>query len=332
MADNTQTPLSSPGTEVWPALPLEAWQDTYATLHMWMQIVGKIRLNLAPMVNHWWQVPLYVSARGLTTSPIPCGTRTFEIIFDFIDHNMQIEANDGARRLIDLAPRSVADFYSETMGALRSLNIEVAIWTKPVEVAERIPFEEDHKHAAYDPEYARRLWQILVQLDRVLKEFRSHFIGKVSPVHFFWGAFDMAVTRFSGRKAPEHPGVPNVARFVMVEAYSHEVSSCGFWPGAGLGAPSFYAYAYPEPVGFESYPVQPDEAYYHQEMREFLLPYETVRAAEDPDAVLLSFFQSTYEAAAFLGKWDRASLERSDMTSFKGNGELGPRKPRPQDP
>ena len=332
MSEISQTPRSTTGLEAWPPLPLDEWQETYATLHMWMQIVGKIRLRLTPMVNHWWQVPLYVSARGLTTSPVPYGTRTFEIIFDFVDHTMRVETNEGARRSISLAPRSVADFYQEIMSALRSLNIEVAIWTRPVEVAERIYFEQDQKHAAYDPEYAQRLWRILVQVDRVFKDFRSRFIGKVSPVHFFWGAFDMAVTRFSGRKAPEHPGVPNVARFVMVEAYSHEVSSCGFWPGAGLGMPAFYAYAYPEPIGFEDYPVQPDEATYSKEMREFLLPYEVVRTAEAPDSVLLAFLQSTYEAAANLARWDRALLERSNATSFKGGGELGSRKPRPQDP
>lgn len=309
MADTPQT-----GMEQWPPLPLEEWGDTCATLHMWMQVVGKIRLGLAPMVNHWWQVPLYVCARGLTTSPIPYGTRAFEIVFDFIDHGMRIETSDGKRRSIPLRPRTVADFYGETLSALRSVGIDVAIWTKPVEVDERIAFEQDEKHAAYDPEYAGRWWRILTQVDRVLKAFRSRFIGKASPAHFFWGAFDMAATRFSGRRAPEHPGAPNVARFVMVEAYSHEVSSCGFWPGAGLGAPAFYAYAYPEPEGFASYAVQPAEAYYDKQFREFLLPYEAVRTAKAPDALLLAFFQSTYEAAANLGSWDRPALERSGAT------------------
>jgi hypothetical protein len=237
--------------------------------------------------------------------------RTFEIDFDFIDHRMHIHASDGQNRSIDLRPRSVADFYTETLSALRSLGIGPVIWTKPVEVEERIPFEQDLAHASYDPEYANRWWRILVQVDRVFKDFRSRFIGKSSPVHFFWGAFDIAVTRFSGRKAPEHPGVPNVGRFVMVEAYSHEVSSCGFWPGAGPGMPTFYSYAYPEPDAFHAYRVDPGEAYYDEQLREFLLPYDVVRTAPKPDAVLLSFLQSTYEAAANLARWDREALERS---------------------
>jgi hypothetical protein len=294
----------------WPSLPLDSWQETCATLHMWTQIVGKIRLKLSPMINHWWQVPLYVTARGLTTSPIPREDRTFQIDFDFFDHAMRIVSATGENRAVALRPRSVADFYGETMEALRGLGIPVAIWTTPVEVPDRTPFEKDEAHRSYDPVPVHRFWRILVQIDRVLKEFRSRFIGKVSPVHFFWGAFDMAVTRFSGRRAPEHPGAPNVARFVMVEAYSHEVSSCGFWPGPGLGEPAFYAYAYPEPEGFKEYPVRPDEAYYHKDLREFLLPYEAVRTAESPDETLLSFFQSTYDAAAVPGRWDRVSLER----------------------
>ncbi len=297
--------------EVWPELPLEAWQDTYATLHMWTQIVGKIRLALAPMTNHWWQVPLYVTSCGLSTSPMPYGARICQIDLDFLRHEMRLTTDTGEERALALAPRPVADFYAETMHALRALGVEVAIWTTPVEVPERIPFERDHRHGAYDPEYARRFWKILVQTDRVLKEFRSRFIGKVSPVHFFWGAFDMAVTRFSGRRAPEHPGAPNVARFVVVEAYSHEVSSCGFWPGAGLGSPAFYAYAYPEPPGFRDYPVRPEEAHYDHVLGEFVLPYEAVRAARSPDELLLAFLESTYEAAAVLARWDRASLERN---------------------
>ncbi|MGH7206007.1 MAG: DUF5996 family protein [Nitrospiraceae bacterium] len=297
-------------TDVWPSLPLEAWRDTYATLHMWTQVIGKIRLALAPMVCHWWQVTLYVTSRGLTTSPIPYGTRIFQIDFDFLDHKLRIETADGDHRSLALAPRSVAEFYRETMAALRSLGIDVSIWTTPVEVEDRTPFEQDHKHATYDPEYAQRCWRILVQATRVLTDFRSRFIGKVSPVHFFWGAFDLAFTRFSGRPAPKHPGAPNVARFVAREAYSHEVSSCGFWPGAGLGTPAFYAYAYPEPEGFKEYPIKPEEAFYSKELREFLLPYDAVRTAKSPDAALLAFLQSTYEAAATLGKWDRAALER----------------------
>jgi hypothetical protein len=298
-------------TPPWPLLPLEEWQDTCATLHMWMQVAGKIRLKLSPMTNHWWQVPLYVTSRGLTTSPIPYRMRTFEMNFDFIDHRMHLEANDGQKRSIDLKPRPVADFYAETLGALRSMGIEPVIWTKPVEVEERIPFEQDQTHASYDPEYANRWWRILVQVDRVFKDFRSRFIGKASPVHFFWGAFDIAATRFSGRKAPEHPGVPNVGRSVMVEAYSHEVSSCGFWPGAGPGMPAFYSYAYPEPEAFHTCRVKPVEAYYDEQLREFLLPYDVVRTAKNPDEVLLAFLQSTYEAAAKLALWDRNALERS---------------------
>lgn len=301
---------SGNGKDVWPGLPLEAWQDTCVTLHMWSQIIGKIKLKLAPLVNHWWQVPLYVTTRGLSTSPIPSKQRIFQVDFDFIDHEMRIGLDTGDIQSIELKPRSVADFYRATMAVLHSLGIDVSIWTTPVEVPERIPFERDNKHSTYDPEYAQCHWRVLVQVDRVLKIFRSRFIGKASPVHFFWGAFDLAATRFSGRRAPSHPGAPNVGRSVMLEAYSHEVSSCGFWPGAGLGKPAFYAYAYPEPTGFKEYQVQPPEAYYDTNFREFILPYEAVRLADSPDDKLLSFFQSTYEAAANLGKWDRMSLER----------------------
>jgi len=297
-------------TEIWPDLPLDAWQETCITLHRWMQIVGKIRLALAPPVPHCWQVPLYVTARGLTTSPIPYGNLIFQIDFDFIDHELQLQTSQGAKRSFELSPRSVADFYREIMDQLHALGIDVSIWTVPVEIEDRTPFERDLQHRAYDPEHARRFWQILVQVDRVLKTFRCRFVGKVSPVHFFWGGFDMAVTRFSGRRAPPHPGFPNVARSVMLDAYSHEVSSCGFWPGAGLGMPSFYAYAYPEPKGFGEYPIQPREAYYNTTFREFLLPYDVVRTASAPDETLLAFLQSTYEAAAILGQWDRAALER----------------------
>jgi hypothetical protein len=285
---------------------------------MWSQIIGKIRLNLAPMVNHWWQVAFYITSRGLTTSPMPYHGQVFEIDFDFIAHTLSITTDRGDTRTIALKPCSVADFYHATMDALCSLDIEVTVWTTPVEVSERIPFEQDTTHAAYDPDYAQRHWRVLVQADRVLKEFRSRFLGKVSPVHFFWGAFDVAVTRFSGRRAPDHPGVPNVARFVMREAYSHEVSSCGFWPGAGLGEPAFYAYAYPEPEGFKDTVVQPDAAYYNTDWGEFVLPYEAVRMAESPDATLLSFLQSTYEAAADLATWDRASLERGERNKDWG--------------
>jgi hypothetical protein len=295
----------------WPALPLAEWKDTYSTLHMWTQIVGKIRLALTPLVNHWWNVPLYVAPRGLSTSAIPYSDRFFQITFDFISHLLLIETTDGSTKTIALRSRSVAEFYQEMMAALNSLGMHVTIWTTPVEVADRTPFEKDQKHSTYDPEYAQRVWRILAQTSRVLTEFRSRFIGKVSPVHFFWGAFDLAVTRFSGRTAPSHPGVPNCGLFVMVEAYSHEVSSCGFWPGGGLiDEPAFYAYAYPEPQGFKEYPIQPPEAFYHREISEFLLPYDVVRSAKSPDEVLLSFLQSTYEAEAMCAKWDRAELER----------------------
>lgn len=296
----------------WPELPLAEWQDTYTTLHMWTQVVGKMKLMQSPHVNHWWQVVLYVNARGLTSSPIPYGTRTFEIDFDFMDHVLVARTSDGAQRTIALADRSVADFYRELMDVLHSLEIYVKIWTKPVEVQERILFEEDHTHASYDSRYVRRLWQIMVQTDRVLKQFRSGFIGKCSPVHFFWGAFDMAVTRFSGRTAPVHPGgVPALADFVVREAYSHEVSSCGFWPGGGaVQEPAFYAYAYPEPAGFKEATVIPEQAFYSAELNEFVLPYDAVRQSPNPDDMLLKFLQSTYEAAANLGNWDRKSLER----------------------
>jgi len=311
MSETRPSVRSSHRDEIWPSLPLEAWQDTYATLHRWVQIIGKIRLRLAPMTNHWWQVALYVTSRGFSTSPVPYGSHIFQIDFDFLAHEMRITTDTGDMRSVALASRSVADFHAETMHALRSMGIDVHIWTTPVEIPDRTPFERDRVHAAYDPEYAQRFWRVLVQADRVLKEFRSRYVGKASPTHFFWGAFDVAVTRFSGRRAPEHPGSPNVGRSVMVEAYSHEVSSCGFWPGAGLGIPAFYAYAYPEPEGFKEWPVRPAEACYHRDFREFILPYDAVRMAESPDRTLLAFFQTTYEAAAIPGQWDRASLERS---------------------
>jgi len=298
-------------TNSWPALPLEQWKDTYGTLHMWTQIVWKIRLALAPLVNHWWNVTLYVTPRGLTTSAMPYNDRLIRIDFDFIDHMVLIQTTDGSTKSISLRPRQVAEVYQEMMASLESLGMPVNIWTTPVEVPDRTPFESDHKHAAYDPEYAQRVWRIMAQASRVFTEFRSRFIGKVSPIHFFWVAFDLAVTRFSGRTAPSHPGVPNCGRFVAVEAYSHEVSSCGFWPGGGpVNEPAFYAYAYPEPQGFKDYPVKPQEAFYHTGMGEFLLPYDVVRNAKSPDEVLLSFMQTTYEAAATCAKWERRVLER----------------------
>lgn len=300
---------------IWPSLLLAEWQETYQTLHLWTQIIGKIRMALAPQVNHWWHSTLYVTPRGLTTSTIPYKTGNFQINFDFLDHQLRIETSDGMTKIIALAPRSVADFYQAVMSTLSAIGIDVQIWTVPQEVAEPIPFEQDHKHAAYNPEYAQRFWRILVQADRVMTLFRSQYAGKCSPVHFFWGSFDLAVTRFSGRRAPEHPGgVPNMADWVTREAYSHEVSSCGFWFGGDSTEALFYAYAYPEPEGFKDYPVQPQAAFYSSQMKEFILPYEAVRQADEPDTTLLAFLQSTYEAAAHLGNWDRAALEYTPVT------------------
>jgi hypothetical protein len=298
--------------EDWPSLPLAAWDETRATLHMWTQIIGKIRLAQAPMINHWWQVPLYLTSRGLTTSPIPYGASTFQIDLDFIEHSLRISVDDGRRETLALQPRSVADFHAELMGRMRSLGLEVPVWTMPCEIEHPIRFEDDHQHAAYNAAFANRFWHVLVQADRVLTLFRARFLGKVSPVHFFWGSFDLAVTRFSGRRAPPRPGGPNVADKVTREAYSHEVSSAGFWPGAaGLSEPVFYAYAYPAPVGFAQAPAGPAAASYNTAFGEFLLPYEAVRQAVAPDDLLLEFLQTTYEAAADLGRWDRAALERA---------------------
>ena len=299
--------------EAWPSLPLEAWSETCATLHMWMQIVGKVRLAQCPWVNHSWHVTLYVTARGLTTSPIPYGTRTFQIDFDFIDHRLTVQSSDGGLGGFPLQPQSVAVFYRRLMEEMGKLDLHVDIHKKPNEVPDPIPFDQDESHAAYDREYANRFWQVLVQADRVFKEFRARFIGKCSPVHFFWGAPDLAVTRFSGRRAPEHPGgVPNLPDRVTREAYSHEVSSCGFWPGGGpIPYPAFYSYAYPEPAWFSKALIKPDAAFYSPDLREFILAYDIVRQSESPDDTLLDFLQTTYEAAANLAKWDRASLERS---------------------
>jgi hypothetical protein len=299
--------------ETWPSLPLEAWKDTYATLHLWLQVVGKIRMTQMPWINHSWHVTLYVTARGLTTSPIPYGTTLFQMDFDFIDHRLLIQTHEGARRELALRPRSVAEFYQEVIGTLKQLGLDVHIHTLPNEVPDPVPFERDDKHASYDAEYANRLWRILLQADRVFQTFRARFIGKCSPVHFFWGSFDLAVTRFSGRTAPSHPGgVPHLPDAVTREAYSHEVSSCGFWPGGGpVAYPAFYSYAYPTPAGFREATVRPRAAVYSSELGEFLLPYDEVRTAARPDDVLLEFLQSTYEAAANLGRWDRSALERN---------------------
>ncbi|NGZ61145.1 MAG: hypothetical protein CV081_11685 [Nitrospira sp. LK265] len=302
-------------SEAWPSLPLDEWKDTYATLHMWTQVAGKVRFALSPWVNHSWHVTLYVTSRGLTTSPIPYGEKTFEIKFDFIEHMLLIETSGGEVKVIELRPRSVADFYGEVMSSLSGLGMDIHIHTLPNEVADPVPFEKDEQHASYDPEYANRFWRVLVQTDRVFKEFRAKFIGKCSPVHFFWGSFDMAVTRFSGRTAPPHPGgVPHLPDVVAREAYSHEVSSCGFWPGGGpIPYPVYYSYAYPAPDGFKDARVRPSAAFYSADLGEFLLPYDEVRKAGKPDTVLLDFLRSTYEAAADLAKWDRPALERDKL-------------------
>jgi hypothetical protein len=304
-------PEGRAATEVWPELNYADWKDTCATLHMWTQIVGKIRLTLTPWTNHSWHVTLYVTARGLTTSPIPHGTDTFEIRFDFVDHQLRILKSDGAQRSIELKPRSVADFYKAVMAALDELKLPVKIDIVPNEIPNPIPFDRDEQHRSYDPEYANRFWRVLVQADRVFKEFRSRFCGKCSPVHFFWGAPDLAVTRFSGRAAPKHPGgIPHLPDAITREAYSQEVSSLGFWPGAdAMPMPIFYSYAYPEPEGFSKAKVKPDAASYNAQFHEFVLPYDAVRTAKSPDDVLLEFAQSAYDAASQLGNWDRAALE-----------------------
>ena len=295
---------------LWPELPYESWRETCATLHLWTQVVGKIRLAQTPWMNHSWHVPLYVTARGLTTSPIPYLAGTFDIEFDFVEHVLDMRVSGGARKRIDLKPQSVAAFHKAVMEALASLGVTVAIKEKPCEIAGAIPFSQDHQHASYDAAYAQRFWRVLLQADRVLKRFRTRFVGKCSPVHFFWGSFDLAVTRFSGRRAPPFPGsAPGVAQEVMREAYSHEVSSAGFWPGGPGTDAAFYSYAYPAPEGFSQRAVRPAEASFNQALGEFLLPYEAVRTAPDPDASLDAFLQSTYEAAAETGNWDRDSLE-----------------------
>lgn len=299
--------------ERWPALPLAQWEDTRATLHLWTQIVGKVRLALAPMVNHWWQAPLYVSARGLTTSAIPYAGGVVELTFDFQDEVLRIRTSAGASRAVALAPRTVADFHGDVLSTLLDVGVRAHITRTPVEMENVIPFDEDETHASFDAEAARRFWRVLIDVDRVLNEFRGGFIGKCSPVHFWWGSFDIAVTRFSGRTAPRHPGgIPNVADYVMQEAYSHECMSVGWWPGGGLvPEPAFYAYSYPEPDGCSAAQVSPSAAYYHPEMREWILPYEAARTAQDPDAEVMSFLESTYGTVARFGNWDRAALDRA---------------------
>jgi hypothetical protein len=298
-------------TIVWPELPYSAWRDTQATLQLWTQIVGKIRLTQTPWLNHSWHVTLYVTSRGLTTSPIPHGDRTFEIEFDFLSSQLVITLSDGGSRKIALEPRTVADFYAAVTTALTELQVPVRIKEYPCEIAGATRFSEDRIHSAYDREYAQRFWQVLVQVERVFKQFRTGFIGKASPVHFFWGSFDLAVTRFSGRRAPTFTGkAPGLDASVMQEAYSHEVSSAGFWPGGnGIDYAAFYSYAYPTPAQFKNCPVKPQGATFNAALGEFLLPYDTVREAADPDAALLSFLQSTYEAAAQSAQWDRTELE-----------------------
>ena len=296
----------------WPDLPLSAWSDTCETLHRWTQVVGKVRMVLTPLVNHWWNVTLYVTSRGLTTSPIPADGCTFELLFDFHNHQLIFETSDGAVEQLALAPMSVARFYSEVTDRLGRLGIKIHIWTMPSEIEHAVPFDQDHTHAQYDPVMVRRFWEALVQADRVFKNFRSRFIGKVSPVHFFWGSFDLAVTRFSGRRAPPPGGVsPNIAGWVMAEAYSHEVSSCGFWPGnGGYGRAAFYVYAYPEPPGYGDIQLRTPDAFYDKALGQFILPYDAVSQAADPDALLLGFLQETYDGAAKLAHWDRYALER----------------------
>jgi hypothetical protein len=296
--------------EVWPALPFNEWKETAATLHMWTQIVGKVRLSLTPWTNHSWHVTLYLTARGLTTSPIFLGARVLQIDFDFVDHVLRMQTGEGIKKNIKLAPKSVAAFYREVMDALGELEIAVEINTTPNEVDPAVPFEQNEKDSAYDSESANRFWRVLLQSDRVFKEFRSDFCGKCSPVHFFWGSFDLAVTRFSGRPAPPHPGgVPHLPNAVAREAYSHEVSSLGFWPGNEMmPEPIYYSYAYPEPKGFSEAKVQPAAASYNAQLKEFVLPYEAMRQAASPDQALLDFARSTYDAASTLGNWDRAAF------------------------
>ncbi|GCE20870.1 DUF5996 family protein [Dictyobacter kobayashii] len=299
--------------EAWPALPLVTpWLETRETLHLWMQVVGKVRLELSPYINHWWQVPLYLTARGLTTSSIPVPGQPgqiFEVLFDFIDHQLLIQTSAGTGKTLPLIPRSVSEFYHEFMESLHALGIEVRINPLPSEIQHPIPCDQDDIHDSYDAESAQRFWRVLLHIQAVMKEFRGGFIGKASPIHFFWGSFDLAVTRFSGRRAPARPGADLMTR----EAYSHEVSSCGFWPGDSASPePVFYAYSAPEPVGFREAAVRPDAAFYYPALGEFVLRYEDVHSSANPEQTLLEFFQSTYEAGATLGRWDRAALERTE--------------------
>ena len=309
-----------PVADPWPILPLEAWADTRATLHLWMQIVGKIRLAASPWVNHCWNATLYPTATGLTTSLIPYGTRAFQIDFDFLAHQLIVRASDGDKAVLALQPQSVATFYRRLMLEMERLELPVAVHGSPNEVPDAIPFDQDETHGSYDPEYANRFWRVLMQASRILNEFRAEFIGKCSPVHFFWGAPDLAVTRFSGRRAPRHPGgITNLPDWVTRDAYSHEVISCGFWPGGGpIPHAAFYAYAYPEPPGFAQARVKPAEAFYSSDLQEFILAYDVVRESSSPDETLLAFLQTTYEAAADLANWDRDALEREHHPKTSG--------------
>jgi len=312
MTDTAAATTAAAANDQWPSLPLDAWRDTQATVHLWTQIVGKVRLACSPWINHSWTATLYVTPKGLTTASIPYGARTFAIDLDFIHHLVVIQASDGRTGHFRLESQSVAQFYARLMEQMRKIGLDVDIHKKPNEIADPVPFDRDESHAAYDREYANRFWRILVQADRVFTTFRSRFIGKCSPVHFFWGSADLAVTRFSGRRAPQHPGgVPGLPDRITREAYSHEVASCGFWAGGGaIPYAAFYAYSYPEPDGYANAGVKPDAAFYSTELGEFILPYDALRQSVDPDATLTEFLQSTYEAAANLARWDRASLER----------------------
>ena len=298
-----------PATEVWPALPQAAWSDTCATLQLWMQMVGKVRLGLTPHVNHTWNVTLYPTARGLTTQLMPYRSQMLEIHFDFLEHLLAIETSQGARQTIALQPMTVSEFYRRLMEAMEAVGAPVRIWKMPVEVANPIAFDQDHEHKAYDSEYVQRFWRVLLQASRVIAVFRARFLGKVSLIHLFWGAMDLACTRFSGRTAPPHPSMPGLPDRVTRDAYSHEVSSCGFWPGGPGAEPFFYSYAYPEPIGYREYSIAPKEAGFNAAFGEFIFPYEAMRQSADPDAALLAFLESTYEAAANCAAWDRARLE-----------------------
>jgi hypothetical protein len=304
-----KSPAPTQTTETWPALPQSEWSDTCATLQLWMQVIGKLRLALTPPINHTWNVTLYPTVRGVTTMPMACGQRMLQIDFDFLDHALRVQTDLDEEMSIPLRPMSVAAFYKHVMDALEGVGTPVRIWPVPVEVSSPIPFEQDQTHSSYDPEYAQRFWRVLLQSARVITAFRSRFRGKVSPVHLFWGALDLACTRFSGRTAPEHKSMPGLPDRVTRDAYSHEVSSCGFWPGAPGVDAMFYSYAYPEPPGYAEYPIAPAGAAYSKDFGEFVLPYEALRQSPDPDGALLEFLQSTYEAAANCAHWDRGALE-----------------------